>query len=248
MADRLPVLRDRRGRDPATLVLRGRAHARLRRHQPAGADARAGRPAASTSSTSPTSARDAAGRRPGCSPASAAFAAQAGPDRLPDGLQHRRRGRAERVPRPRARAGRPADGLAARLNPAGHPGTVRAAPVQWSTYRVADQRAELVRSHTASTDRVSTVVVVPGEQAMVSLLGSRDELLRVIEKQPRQRHPRPRQRDHHHRRAGRQRDRRPAVRGAARADQGRPAPHARLGRRAPSACSPPTPASARPRC
>ena len=29
--------------------------------------------------------------------------------------------------------------------------------------------------------RVSTVVVVPGEQAMVSLLGSRDELLRVIE-------------------------------------------------------------------
>jgi phosphate starvation-inducible PhoH-like protein len=30
-------------------------------------------------------------------------------------------------------------------------------------------------------DRVSTVVVVPGDQAMVSLLGSRDELLRVIE-------------------------------------------------------------------
>jgi phosphate starvation-inducible PhoH-like protein len=29
--------------------------------------------------------------------------------------------------------------------------------------------------------RVSTVVVVPGEQAMVSLLGSRDELLRVLE-------------------------------------------------------------------
>jgi phosphate starvation-inducible PhoH-like protein len=35
---------------------------------------------------------------------------------------------------------------------------------------------------TSSTDRVSTVLVVPGEQAMVSLLGSRDELLRVIEK------------------------------------------------------------------
>jgi phosphate starvation-inducible PhoH-like protein len=35
---------------------------------------------------------------------------------------------------------------------------------------------------TASTDRVSTVVVVPGEQAMVSLLGSRDELLRVVER------------------------------------------------------------------
>jgi phosphate starvation-inducible PhoH-like protein len=35
---------------------------------------------------------------------------------------------------------------------------------------------------TPSTDRVSTVIVVPGEQAMVSLLGSRDELLRVIEK------------------------------------------------------------------
>jgi phosphate starvation-inducible PhoH-like protein len=31
-------------------------------------------------------------------------------------------------------------------------------------------------------DRVSTVVVVPGEQAMVSLLGSRDELLRVVER------------------------------------------------------------------
>jgi phosphate starvation-inducible PhoH-like protein len=31
------------------------------------------------------------------------------------------------------------------------------------------------------TDRVSTTLVVPGEQAMVSLLGSRDELLRVIE-------------------------------------------------------------------
>ncbi|HEY2271738.1 MAG TPA: hypothetical protein VGH30_03120, partial [Jatrophihabitantaceae bacterium] len=34
---------------------------------------------------------------------------------------------------------------------------------------------------TPSTDRVSTVIVVPGEQAMVSLLGSRDELLRVVE-------------------------------------------------------------------
>ena len=34
---------------------------------------------------------------------------------------------------------------------------------------------------THSPDRVSTVIVVPGEQAMVSLLGSRDELLRVIE-------------------------------------------------------------------
>jgi phosphate starvation-inducible PhoH-like protein len=32
-----------------------------------------------------------------------------------------------------------------------------------------------------SSDRVSTMLVVPGEQAMVSLLGSRDELLRVIE-------------------------------------------------------------------
>ena len=35
---------------------------------------------------------------------------------------------------------------------------------------------------TLHPDRVSTVIVVPGEQAMVSLLGSRDELLRVIEK------------------------------------------------------------------
>jgi phosphate starvation-inducible PhoH-like protein len=35
---------------------------------------------------------------------------------------------------------------------------------------------------TQSTGRVSTTVVVPGEQAMVSLLGSRDELLRVIER------------------------------------------------------------------
>jgi phosphate starvation-inducible PhoH-like protein len=34
----------------------------------------------------------------------------------------------------------------------------------------------------ASPDRVSTVLVVPGEQAMVSLLGSRDELLRVVER------------------------------------------------------------------
>jgi phosphate starvation-inducible PhoH-like protein len=34
----------------------------------------------------------------------------------------------------------------------------------------------------SSPDRVSTVVVVPGEQAMVSLLGSRDELLRVVER------------------------------------------------------------------
>jgi phosphate starvation-inducible PhoH-like protein len=34
---------------------------------------------------------------------------------------------------------------------------------------------------TVGTDRVSTTLVVPGEQAMVALLGSRDELLRVIE-------------------------------------------------------------------
>jgi phosphate starvation-inducible PhoH-like protein len=34
----------------------------------------------------------------------------------------------------------------------------------------------------SSPDRVSTVIVVPGDQAMVSLLGSRDELLRVIER------------------------------------------------------------------
>ncbi len=33
----------------------------------------------------------------------------------------------------------------------------------------------------AHADRVSTTLVVPGEQAMVALLGSRDELLRVIE-------------------------------------------------------------------
>jgi phosphate starvation-inducible PhoH-like protein len=35
---------------------------------------------------------------------------------------------------------------------------------------------------THSPERVSTVVVVPGEQAMVSLLGARDELLGVIER------------------------------------------------------------------
>jgi phosphate starvation-inducible protein PhoH and related proteins len=35
---------------------------------------------------------------------------------------------------------------------------------------------------TRNPDRVSTHIVVPGEQAMVSLLGSRDELLRVIER------------------------------------------------------------------
>jgi phosphate starvation-inducible PhoH-like protein len=34
---------------------------------------------------------------------------------------------------------------------------------------------------TDSSDRVSTTLVVPGEQAMVALLGSRDQLLRVIE-------------------------------------------------------------------
>jgi phosphate starvation-inducible PhoH-like protein len=34
----------------------------------------------------------------------------------------------------------------------------------------------------SSPDRVSTVIVVPGDQAMVSLLGSRDELLRVVER------------------------------------------------------------------
>ena len=33
----------------------------------------------------------------------------------------------------------------------------------------------------SGTDRVSTTLVVPGEQTMVALLGSRDELLRVIE-------------------------------------------------------------------
>ncbi len=33
----------------------------------------------------------------------------------------------------------------------------------------------------ASRDRVSTTVVIPGDQAMVALLGSRDELLRVLE-------------------------------------------------------------------
>ncbi len=35
---------------------------------------------------------------------------------------------------------------------------------------------------TARPERVSTTVVVPGDQAMVALLGSRDELLRVIER------------------------------------------------------------------
>ena len=35
--------------------------------------------------------------------------------------------------------------------------------------------------HPSSSDRVTTTLVVPGEQAMVALLGSRDELLRVIE-------------------------------------------------------------------
>ncbi|MDT4934265.1 MAG: phosphate starvation-inducible protein PhoH [Pseudonocardiales bacterium] len=35
---------------------------------------------------------------------------------------------------------------------------------------------------TPSTERVSTVIVVPGEQAMVALLGASDELLRVIER------------------------------------------------------------------
>ena len=43
-------------------------------------------------------------------------------------------------------------------------------------------REQNLSDPTPSTDRVSTVIVVPGEQAMVSLLGSRDELLRVIEK------------------------------------------------------------------
>src|SRR5579875_3742289 len=43
-------------------------------------------------------------------------------------------------------------------------------------------REQNLSEPTSSTDRVSTVMVVPGEQAMVALLGSRDELLRVIEK------------------------------------------------------------------
>ena len=58
--------------------------------------------------------------------------------------QHRRRRRAERVPRARPRAGRAADGLAARADPA-----KSAASRRYSGARtiVADQRAELVRSH-----------------------------------------------------------------------------------------------------
>jgi phosphate starvation-inducible PhoH-like protein len=47
---------------------------------------------------------------------------------------------------------------------------------------VSPTREQNLSDPTPSTDRVSTVIVVPGEQAMVSLLGSRDELLRVIEK------------------------------------------------------------------
>jgi phosphate starvation-inducible PhoH-like protein len=45
----------------------------------------------------------------------------------------------------------------------------------------APAREHALSDPTSHSERVSTVVVVPGEQAMVSLLGSRDELLRVIE-------------------------------------------------------------------
>jgi phosphate starvation-inducible PhoH-like protein len=43
-------------------------------------------------------------------------------------------------------------------------------------------REHTLSDPTHSPDRVSTIIVVPGEQAMVSLLGSSDELLRVIER------------------------------------------------------------------
>ena len=49
----------------------------------------------------------------------------------------------------------------------------------WSTFPA---RKHNLSDPTRSPDRVSTHIVVPGEQAMVSLLGSRDELLSVIER------------------------------------------------------------------
>ena len=58
-------------------------------------------------------------------------------------------------------------------------------------------------------------IVVPAAIAMVGLLGSADELLRIIESAfPGTRHPCPRQRDHRHRRRRRRRPGRAAVRRA----------------------------------
>jgi phosphate starvation-inducible protein PhoH and related proteins len=54
------------------------------------------------------------------------------------------------------------------------------APLDWGGPLRRVRKSDLPDPQT-SPDRVSTVVVVPGDQAMVSLLGSRDELLRVIE-------------------------------------------------------------------
>jgi phosphate starvation-inducible protein PhoH and related proteins len=59
------------------------------------------------------------------------------------------------------------------------------APVQWNR-QSPNRKPNLTDPteappHTSAPDRVSTTVVVPGDQAMVALLGSRDELLRVIE-------------------------------------------------------------------
>jgi phosphate starvation-inducible PhoH-like protein len=55
------------------------------------------------------------------------------------------------------------------------------APVQWDPHP-SPSREHNLSDPSASSGPVSTTVVVPGEQAMVALLGARDELLRVIER------------------------------------------------------------------
>ena len=128
-------------------------------------------------------------------------------------------------------AGPPAEPVSGRRAARNRTGKYPTAPVQWKGPDPPSRKLTLSdpSDRPTTSDRVSTTLVVPGEQAMVALLGSRDELLRVIESKPRQRRPRARQRDHHHRRARRQRRGRAAVRRTARTDQGGPEPDRRRG-------------------
>ena len=69
--------------------------------------------------------------------AAAAVAAARGPRRLPAGLQHRRRGRPDRVPHPPARARRPADDLAAGMTAGCAPALPRALAAAAATVLLA---------------------------------------------------------------------------------------------------------------
>ena len=102
------------GEIPSTKVYEDARSVRVRRHQPAGAHARAASsrsgiwPTSANSAADPESLRRAARRYPGGRRTGVAGG-------LPRGLQHRRASRAERLPRARPPARRPADGLAAGL-------------------------------------------------------------------------------------------------------------------------------------